>query len=480
MVSCEHPDVLLKTFQKLAIDASTVERLNQKISEALPSMQQQNIETKNTVQSLWNNYTNEVAQLNKQIEEEIQKIKQKTQTLNNYIVDFFPNGIVASDLSDSIKKLTNQIYLKEQAINDTIRLLSSQKIFHPNQRKFSTSNNQTENEAITIALIEQSNQIESELSTSTAYTEITTVYNKQTEDVKKAQTTYSYGNINQLWAFIVPTEDEFILHLFVRRDVSKSQESPSKNTISTYRINLSVNNYSNIAKLKGSGTNYADGSIVPISIELTSNEYTFEGWYDESYKLISSNNSCKVAINGRSRTITARISKKTLATNYDTDNSSTTTEQPTTPSKYYPPATTKTPPSTSADERIIENMEDILVGKWICTNDNYYKGMIIEIKKDFNSDEYVGKVIELRSDAYTIIQGRRFVRSSNNEIRLSSFKWRKITFVSNDQLDYFEAKVLKRDGSYVRGIIKFLNDETIQVSDNSESGIEIYKQLKFK
>lgn len=228
IVACEQSDVLIKTFKKLSIDASTVEKLNQKINEVLPSINEQNKDNKNTIQTLWNDYNSSVDQLAKQTEEEILKEKQKTQKLNSYIANFYPDGIVASDLYDSIKKLTTQISKIEQVINDTIRILASQKIFHPNQRKFSISSNQTQNEAITVALIEESKQIESELSTSTAYTEITTVYNKQTEDVKKAQITYIYGSINQLWAYIIPNDDELILHLFVRRDVSKSQETSPK------------------------------------------------------------------------------------------------------------------------------------------------------------------------------------------------------------------------------------------------------------
>jgi hypothetical protein len=310
IVACDQNDVLIQTLKKLDIDASTVERLNQKINEVLPSIQAQNIENKNTIQSLWNEYNSSVDQLSKQTEEEIQKEKQKTQKLSAYIANFYPDGIFASDLSDSINKLTNQIFLIEKVINDTIRKLASKKIFHPNQRKFSISSNQTQNEAITEALIGESKQIEIELSTSTAYTEIITVYNKQTEDVKKAQTTYNYGSINQLWAYIIPADDEFTLHLFVRRDVSKSEETSLTNKINTYEVKLLSDSYAEKVILKGAGTNYADGSIVPITIELKSDQFSFEGWYDENNQLISKENSYKIPINGGNRTITGKIINK--------------------------------------------------------------------------------------------------------------------------------------------------------------------------
>jgi hypothetical protein len=310
MVACDQNDILNQTFKKLNIDASTVERLNQKINEVLPSIQAQNIENKNTIQALWNEYNSSIDQLSKQAEEDIQKEKQKTQKLSAYIANFYPDGIVASDLSDSINKLTNQIFLREKVINDTIRMLASKKIFHPNKRKFSISSNQTHNQAIAEALIGESKQIEIELSTSTAYTEITTVYNKQTEGVKKAQTTYSYGNINQLWAYIIPTDDEFTLDLFVRRDVSKSQEDSSTNNISTFEVKLMSDSKAEIVNLKGGGKSYADGSIVPISVELKSDQFSFEGWYDESNQLISKENACKIPINGYNRTITAHIIEK--------------------------------------------------------------------------------------------------------------------------------------------------------------------------
>jgi hypothetical protein len=310
IVACDQNDVLIQTLKKLDIDASTVERLNQKINEVLPSIQAQNIENKNTIQSLWNEYNSSVDQLSKQTEEEIQKEKQKTQKLSAYIANFYPDGIFASDLSDSINKLTNQIFLIEKVINDTIRKLASKKIFHPNQRKFSISSNQTQNEAITEALIGESKQIEIELSTSTAYTEITTVYNKQTEDVKKSQTTYNYGSINQLWAYIIPADDEFTLHLFVRRDVSKSEETSLTNKINTYEVKLLSDSYAEKVILKGAGTNYADGSIVPITIELKSDQFSFEGWYDENNQLISKENSYKIPINGGNRTITGKIINK--------------------------------------------------------------------------------------------------------------------------------------------------------------------------
>ncbi len=310
IVACENSDVLIQTFKKLDIDASTVERLNQKINELLPSIQLQNLENKNTIQSLWNEYNSNVDQLSKQTEEEILKEKQKTQKLNSYIANFYPDGIFASDLYDSINKLTNQIFRIEKLINDTIRILASQKIFHPNQRKFTISSDQTQNEAITQALIGESKQIESELSTSTAYTEITTVYNRQTEDVKKAQITYNYGTINQLWAYIIPTDDEFILHLFVRRDVSKSEETSSTNKINTFEVKLLSDSYAEKVILKGGGANFADGSIVPISIELKSDQFSFEGWYDENNQLISKENSHKIPINGGNRTITGKIINK--------------------------------------------------------------------------------------------------------------------------------------------------------------------------
>jgi hypothetical protein len=310
IVACENSDVLIQTFKKLDIDASIVERLNQKINEVLPSIQSQNLVNINTIQSLWNEYNSSVDQLAKQTEDEIQKEKQKTQKLNSYIATFYPDGIVASDLSDSIIKLTNQISLREQAINDTIRIIASQKIFHPNQRKFSISNNKSSNQAITEALIGESKQIESELSTSTAYTEITTVYNKQTEDVKKAQITYNYGSINQLWAYIIPADDEFILHLFVRRDVSKSQETSSTTKINTFEVKLLSDSYAEKVILKGGGTNFVDGSIVPISIELKSDQFSFEGWYDENNQLISKENSHKIPINGGNRIITGKVINK--------------------------------------------------------------------------------------------------------------------------------------------------------------------------
>jgi hypothetical protein len=307
IVACEQFDVLIKTFKKLAIDESTVERLNQKINEVLPSINEQNKDNKNTIQTLWNDYNSSLDQLAKQTEEEKLKEKQKTQKLNSYIANFYPDGIFASDLYDSINKLTNQIFRIEKLINDTIRILASQKIFHPNQRKFTISSDQTQNEAITQALIGESKQIESELSTSTAYTEITTVYNRQTEDVKKAQITYNYGTINQLWAYIIPTDDEFILHLFVRRDVSKSEETSSTNKINTFEVKLLSDSYAEKVILKGGGANYADGSIVPISVELKSDQFSFEGWYDEKKELISKDISYKIPINGENRTISAHI-----------------------------------------------------------------------------------------------------------------------------------------------------------------------------